>query len=64
MNNEKNNRYEKLCINELHTMNSLCKDHEKNSFLTIDDNITNMCDVSKKLYVNCLEYKKRKINKS
>jgi hypothetical protein len=58
MNNEKNNRYEKLCINELNTMNSLCKDHEKNVSLTTD-----MCNISKNLYINCLKFKKQKVEK-
>lgn len=63
MDSEKNNRYEKLCINELETMESLCKDHEKNSFLTTDYNITSMCNISKNLYKNCLKFKKQKVEK-
>lgn len=57
MENEKKNRYKKLCINEHDAMKLLCKND------TINHDPSDICDVSKKLYVNCLEYKKRKINK-
>ena len=62
MENEKKNRYEKLCINELDAMKLLCKNDTINTN-NINHDPSDICDVSKKLYVNCLEYKKRKINK-
>lgn len=63
MENEKKNRYEKLCINELDAMKLLCKNDNINTD-NINHDPSNMCDVSKKLYVNCLKYKEQKINKS
>jgi len=63
MENEKKNRYKKLCINEVDAMKLLCKNDNTNT-INIDPQLSNMCDVSKKLYVNCLKYKEQKINKS